>query len=228
MSARHSGHAVAAVLGILLCLAAPIDASAQEGTAKSYDFGSLVEKQAAPKQPSVPPPGLCTDLADEARQACARWQKAAYDHQAWMLKYREKAFDAHHFYTIIVFAIVCGMVLLGMYLSYKEFAIGASRRQKLIERLVQRMRRPAGDKPDDAKAAGDQDLSVEEKAAAATALEIGTSGVKLTSQVLGVIVLVVSMGFFYLYLKTVYPIQESNVPSAAAATSAPAAAAEPK
>jgi len=36
------------------------------------------------------------------------------------------------------------------------------------------------------------------------------------------------MGFFYLYLKTVYPIQESNAPSAAATTSAPAAAAEPK
>jgi len=46
--------------------------------------------------------------------------------------------------------------------------------------------------------------------------------------VLGVIVLVVSMGFFYLYLKTAYPIQESNAPSAAATTSAPATAAEPK
>lgn len=36
------------------------------------------------------------------------------------------------------------------------------------------------------------------------------------------------MGFFHLYLKTVYPIQESNAPSAAATTSARVAAAEPK
>ena len=225
MSARHPGHAVAAVLGILLFLVAPINASAQEGAAKAFDFGSLVEKQAAPKAPSVSAPGPCNEATDEARQACARLQKAAYDHQSWMLEYRQKAFEAHHVYTIIVFAIVCGMVLLGMYLSYKEFAIGAARRQKLIERLVQRIRRQAAGKPDEAKAAGDQELSAEEKAAAATALEIGTSGVKVTSQVLGVIVLVVSMGFFYLYLKTVYPIQESNAPSAAAAS---ASAAEQK
>jgi len=51
--------------------------------------------------------------------------------------------------------------------------------------------------------------------------------VKVSSQVLGVIVLVVSMGFFYLYLKTVYPIQESNAPSTAA-TAAAAPASEPK
>jgi len=228
MSARQPGHAVAPVLGILLFLAVPIDASAQEGTAKAFDFGSLVEKQATPKPPSVPAPGPCNEITDEARQACARLQKVAYEHQAWMLEYRQKAFEAHHVYTIIVFAIVCAMVLLGMYLSYKEFAIGAARRQKLIERLIQRVRRTAGGKPDEAKAGGDQELSAEEKAAAATALEIGTSGVKVTSQVLGVIVLVVSMGFFYLYLKTVYPIQESNAPSAAATTSAPASAAEPK
>lgn len=227
MSARHPGHTVAAALGILLFMAVPINASAQEGTAKTFDFGSLVEKQATPRPPSVPAPGPCTEVTDEARQACARWQKAAYDHQAWMLEYRQKAFEAHHIYTIIVFAIVCGMVLLGMYLSYKEFAIGAARRQRLIERLVQRFRRPGGAKPDEARAGGGQDLSAEEKAAAATALEIGTSGVKVTSQVLGVIVLVVSMGFFYLYLKTVYPIQESSAPSAAA-TSTQAAAAEPK
>lgn len=227
MSARHSGHAVAAVLGILLFLTVPINASAQEGAAKAFDFGSLVEKQAAPKQPSALAPGPCTEATDEARQACARLQKTAYDHQSWMLEYRQKAFEAHHVYTIIVFAIVCAMVLLGMYLSYKEFAIGAARRQKMIERLIQRVRRTAGGKPDEAKAAGGQDLSAEEKAEPAT-LEIGTSGVKVTSQVLGVIVLVVSMGFFYLYLKTVYPIQESNAPSAAATTSAPAAAAEPK
>ncbi|MCX7155744.1 MAG: hypothetical protein NTW45_04780 [Rhodocyclales bacterium] len=228
MSARHPGHAVAVVLGILIFLAAPIDASAQEGTAKPFDFGSLVEKQATPKPPSVPAPGPCNEVTDEARHACARLQKAAYDHQSWMLEYRQKAFEAHHVYTIIVFAIVCGMVLLGMYLSYKEFAIGAARRQRLIERLVQRFRRPAGGKADDAKAGSDQEQSVEEQAAAATALEIGTSGVKVTSQVLGVIVLVVSMGFFYLYLKTVYPIQESNAPSVAAATSASVGAAEQK
>ena len=216
MSARRPGHAVAAVLGILLFMAVPINASAQEGSGKAFDFGSLVEKQATPKPPSAPAPGPCIEVTDEARQACARWQKAAYDHQSWMLEYRQKAFEAHHVYTIIVFALVCGMVLLGMYLSYREFQLSANRRLRLVEQLLRRLRRKGAAAP-----------SQDEKPDAATELEISASGVKVSSQVLGVIVLVVSMGFFYLYLKTVYPIQESNAPSAATTASA-APATEPK
>jgi len=41
-----------------------------------------------------------------------------------------------------------------------------------------------------------------------TQLEAGEKGVKVSSPVLGVIILVISMLFFYLYLKYVYPITE--------------------
>ncbi len=41
-----------------------------------------------------------------------------------------------------------------------------------------------------------------------TQLELSQSGLKVSSPVLGVIILVLSLAFFYLYLTHVYPISE--------------------
>ena len=41
-----------------------------------------------------------------------------------------------------------------------------------------------------------------------TEIEFSMSGVKVSSPVLGVVILAVSMAFFYLYARYVYPIQE--------------------
>src|SRR5262245_17417057 len=43
---------------------------------------------------------------------------------------------------------------------------------------------------------------------AATAIDVSTGGIKVSSPVLGVIILVISLAFFYLYLVYVYPISE--------------------
>ena len=41
-----------------------------------------------------------------------------------------------------------------------------------------------------------------------TQIEIGATSVKVASPVLGVVILVISLAFFYLYLVYVYPIEE--------------------
>lgn len=41
----------------------------------------------------------------------------------------------------------------------------------------------------------------------ATQVELGTKGIKLSSPILGVIILFLSLGFFYLYLVHIYPIE---------------------
>jgi ethanolamine transporter EutH len=41
-----------------------------------------------------------------------------------------------------------------------------------------------------------------------TELELATTGLKVSSPVLGVIILLISLAFFYLYLVYVYPISE--------------------
>jgi len=43
---------------------------------------------------------------------------------------------------------------------------------------------------------------------AVTALDVSTTGIKVSSPILGVIILVISLAFFYLYLVYVYPISE--------------------
>jgi hypothetical protein len=44
--------------------------------------------------------------------------------------------------------------------------------------------------------------------ATSTTLEASATGIKLSSPVLGVIILALSLAFFYLYLVHVYPIEE--------------------
>jgi hypothetical protein len=53
-----------------------------------------------------------------------------------------------------------------------------------------------------------RDLSTPGSEAAETQLAVSTEGIKIQSSILGVIILVISLAFFYLYLVYVYPIQE--------------------
>ena len=53
-----------------------------------------------------------------------------------------------------------------------------------------------------------RDVGVPGSEAAETTLDVSAKGIKVQSSVLGVIILVISLAFFYLYLVYVYPIQE--------------------
>lgn len=58
------------------------------------------------------------------------------------------------------------------------------------------------------------------KESAPTKFTVGEKGVEVSSRLVGVVVFILSLVFFYLYVKTVYPISEVAV--AAPATTAPA------
>ncbi|MCC7180850.1 MAG: hypothetical protein IT177_20895 [Acidobacteria bacterium] len=57
---------------------------------------------------------------------------------------------------------------------------------------------------------------------ATTEVEFSVSGIKMRSPVLGVVILAVSMAFFYLYARYVYPIQEVHSGEGRAGASASA------
>jgi hypothetical protein len=159
----------------------------------------------------------CAAYAEKAtREACETYAKTAFNHQVWLLQYRERAYEAHHSYTLWVFVLVCALVLLGRYLSLREFNLDTRRREAQLLQMSKRLRRLAA-----GKAAEESAAPADAGAAASTTLGIDTSGVKVTSPVLGVIILVVSMGFFYLYLKTVYPVHEAIAPQPAAQSAPP-------
>ena len=191
------------------CSFVPLAVSAQGNVANALNFGNLVKQRTPAVETQVSGYSSCAGLSGGASAACQQWQKAMYEHQVWIIEYRQRAYEAHHIYTIIVFAIVCALVLLGMYLSWREFSLGAKRRESLLGKLLLRTRKPAATDPAEGKAPEVMAAKAEPQAGSGTQLELNAQGVKVSSQVLGVVVLIISMGFFYLYLKTVYPIQEN-------------------
>jgi hypothetical protein len=175
--------------------------------AQSPRFDDLAPKKPAAKAAKPAPEGLlevqepapCAGYPAELKGPCFDAYRADFEHSVWALQYRQRAYEAHHQYTMWVFILVCALVVLGMYLSWREFNLDERRR------LRGKTRNPT-EKGEVGAGAGDPGGG---GGAPTSSLDLTATGLKVTSPVLGVIILVVSMGFFYLYLKTVYPIQES-------------------
>ena len=110
-------------------------------------------------------------LSGEAQQAFQDAKVAQFEYFEGSFEHRAQVFRWQLISTVIIFSVVNGIVLSGLYFSWMQFKARG---------------------PDGAEAS----------------VELGTSGVKVTSSVLGVLILVISLGFFYLYLVHVYPIFE--------------------
>ena len=211
---------------IVLAGLSSLSVEAEDLKKGSLSFEDLVRR---PQPPAEIMLVACDAYAGAPKTACEQDLKATFDHHRWKMDYTQRAFEAHHIYTMFVFILVCALVVLGMWLSYAEFQEGVrpivspSRRGAFKSDTPEANGKPAEPPDGAAGAAPTRDD------AKGTQLELSSTGVKLTSPVLGVIILVVSMGFFYLYLKTVYPIEESQ-PVASSQTSAtePLRSAEPQ
>jgi hypothetical protein len=95
-------------------------------------------------------------------------------------------FEWQLFSSKVTFLTVLLLVAAGIVFAAIQFRVGlARRRQDAKENAAQ---------PDDK--------------GMVTELELGTTGIKVSSPVLGVIILLISLAFFYLYLVYVYPISE--------------------
>ena len=147
---------------------------------------------------SVPPPAVLME-ADSALRA--RYLEALHDYHRWGLTHRQAVYRWQFLSTKVTFATVLLLVLSGITFAgiqfYKALKVATSGQ--------------VGDK--DARSSRSDDGGEGGGAAApdtgTTELELTTKGIKVSSPVLGVIILVLSLGFFYLYLVYVYPIQET-------------------
>jgi hypothetical protein len=115
-----------------------------------------------------------------------------YTIYAW--KNRRDAFAWQSASTKVIFAVVIIVVLAGLYLSWMQFNFAHNAPMKVT--------RPSTEGP---ATAGNPSNQVD---ATNTTIEVNTSGVKITSSVIGLVILVLSIVFFFLYLKFVYPIIE--------------------
>jgi hypothetical protein len=127
-----------------------------------------------------------SDPATRAKYLAA--MQRFYEYRANGYAYRSRVFEWQLLSSRVIFVIVLVLVIAGIYFAAAQFRVAmmAARRNLLNP--------PAAD-----AAAGPNPL--------ATQLEISAKGVVVNSSVLGVIILGLSLAFFYLYLVYVYPIQ---------------------
>jgi hypothetical protein len=103
---------------------------------------------------------------------------AIYEDYLWSLEHNRSAYAWQGYSTRVIFYAVILLVLTGMIFSALQF--------------MKSYRLPAG------KATKAADYRTE--------LELSVKGIKVSSSVIGIVILVISLAFFYLYLVHVYPI----------------------
>lgn len=101
-----------------------------------------------------------------------------YEHNKWALKNREIVLEWQQWAGKIIFGVVLILVLVGVVFSGIQFFIGLKHAKK----------------------------SRRTESADITTIEASWQGIKMTSSVLGVIILIVSFLFFYMYLVIVFPV----------------------
>lgn len=117
-------------------------------------------------------------LKPETAASMQQALKAYYDYRSKGFRHRQAVFAWQLLSSKIIFVIVVFLVGIGIYFSWAQFT------------------------------AGMQENQAKQTTPAETTIEATPSGIKVSSPVLGVIILVISLLFFYLYLVYVYPIEE--------------------
>lgn len=129
----------------------------------------------------------CGSIDDgETRTRCWKAYQARLSYYEEGLQRRARVIAWQNFSTRVIFFVVLGLVLVGVILAWLQFRQGYQ---------LQRAAGRGGQAP---AAGGGADHHV----------EISAQGIKVSSPVLGVVILTLSLAFFYLYLVFVYPITE--------------------
>lgn len=145
------------------------------------------EQQAGLKKPQLVPTEYLTEEGIQALQASL---EAYYRYHESGFKHRRAVFDWQLLSSKIIFVIVIALVTVGVYFSWLQFMATG-----------QTDVHGSGLRKADGTAAASA-------SPATTTIEASMKGIKVSSPVLGVIILMISLAFFYLYLVYVYPISE--------------------
>jgi hypothetical protein len=125
----------------------------------------------------------------ESRRSYLTSMQRYYDYRANGFAFRSRVFEWQLLSSRIIFIVVLGLVGIGIYFASVQFrlAMRTAGRQRAAETT------PSTEAP---------------IPALATQLEVSAKGIVINSSVLGVVILGLSLAFFYLYLVHVYPIRD--------------------
>ncbi len=136
----------------------------------------------SPDSALLPPFSVPQQLMDDSTKAIyLESLHAYYDYRISGFKHRKEVFAWQLFSSMIIFYVVLLLVISGICFSGIQFYKSMKKGNE--------------------EGSGPAEESI-------TEFEASAKGIKVSSPVLGVIILVISLVFFYLYLVYVYPIQE--------------------
>jgi hypothetical protein len=152
----------------------------------------LLKKEIAASQALTAKKGTQPSIEGELPET-PKMLQAREDYTVFAWQNRRDAFAWQAVSTKIIFWVVILVVVAGLYLSWMQF--------NLAHNTPLKMTMPSTEGSVSATTPADPSNGI-------NTIEVNTSGVKITSSVIGLIILTLSIVFFFLYLKFVYPIIE--------------------
>lgn len=144
-----------------------------------------------PSQPAASTtPAACSEVHNELTQDCLKAEKARYAYTVGSLENRRQNFEWQLQSTKWIFFVVLVLVASGIaFAGFQLFVVMNAMK------AGSRSRRGTGEGTEPAPNLGGD-------------IEISPDRIKISSSVLGVVILALAMAFFYLYARYVYPITE--------------------
>ncbi len=141
-------------------------------------------------------------------------QIAYYDYRAEGLRHRSRVFVWQFISSIVIFIVVIILVGVGVYFSWVQFTASQARdkyspskKRRLIRKSIKTQSVDEPERGVEASALDAEKTATSENSQI-TEIEASLQGIRVSSPVLGVIILIISLLFFYLYLVHVYPIND--------------------
>lgn len=129
--------------------------------------------------PTMRPEPVPEQYLDEAgKEALQQSLQSYYEYRTQGFEHRQRVFEWQLLSSRVIFFVVIFLVITGVYFSWLQFKVDLQREKD-----------------------GGQKSSP-------STVKASSGGLEVSSPVLGVIILVISLLFFYLYLAHVYPIEE--------------------
>jgi hypothetical protein len=146
--------------------------------------------------------GAAGDRAQEQWEAGNQKLTAAQEeYAAFSLRHAEDAYRWQHFSTQVIFCVVILLMIAGIVFSWIQFRQGMHHPAQAIALSSSKVTSTGDTVPA-------ADVTIQKDAV--TEFSASPQGIKVASSTLGVIILVISMCFFYMYLRYVYPISIEN------------------
>ena len=147
------------------------------------------------RETAMPPAAADNAIADpKTAEAYHQALQAYYKYRQDALDHRAKVFDWQLISSRMIFIVVVLLVGVGIVFSWLQFR----RSLPVLKRTRMRKNDPSS-----------KDAPADVPAPTATTFKASLDGVEISSPVLGVIILGLSLAFFYLYLVYVYPVHNT-------------------